>query len=40
MKDFHQIILVGSSLGGFYSIYLTHKYPEIKAVLLNPSVNP
>jgi len=31
--------LVGSSLGGFYSIYLAEKY-DLKVVLINPSVNP
>lgn len=31
--------LVGSSLGGFYSIYLASKY-NLKAVLINPAVHP
>jgi predicted esterase YcpF (UPF0227 family) len=31
--------LIGSSLGGFYAIYLAQKY-DVKAVLINPSVNP
>lgn len=31
--------LVGSSLGGFYAIYLAEKY-GLKAVLINPSINP
>ena len=31
--------LVGSSLGGFYSIYLANRY-NLKAVLLNPSIYP
>ena len=31
--------LIGSSLGGFYAIYLAEKY-GLKAVLINPSVNP
>lgn len=31
--------LIGSSLGGFYTIYLAQKY-DLKAVLINPSVNP
>lgn len=31
--------LVGSSLGGFYAIYLAQKY-GLKVVLINPSVNP
>jgi len=33
------IKLIGSSLGGFYAIYLSHKY-NLKAVLINPSTNP
>lgn len=31
--------LVGSSLGGFYSIYLANKY-DLKAVLINPAIYP
>jgi predicted esterase YcpF (UPF0227 family) len=31
--------LVGSSLGGFYSMYLANKY-DLKAVLINPAVTP
>ena len=31
--------LVGSSLGGFYAIYLANKY-DLKSVLINPAVNP
>ncbi|XOB61121.1 YqiA/YcfP family alpha/beta fold hydrolase [Campylobacterota bacterium DY0563] len=37
-KD-EKIGLVGSSLGGFYSIYLANKY-NLKAVLINPAVYP
>lgn len=33
------ITLVGSSLGGFYSLYLAKKY-DLKAVLINPSIKP
>ena len=31
--------LIGSSLGGFYSMYLANKY-NLKAVLINPSIHP
>lgn len=33
------IYLIGSSLGGYYSIYLAHKY-DLKAVLINPATTP
>jgi len=32
-------VLVGSSLGGYYAMYLAEKY-HLKAVLLNPSIKP
>jgi len=35
-----QIILLGSSLGGFYSTWLTEHYAHVRAVLINPSVRP
>lgn len=33
-----EIVLMGSSLGGFYAIYLAEKY-HLKAVLINPAVD-
>jgi len=33
-----EVMLIGSSLGGFYAIYLAEKY-GLKAVLINPAVN-
>lgn len=33
------IVLVGSSLGGFYAHYLSKEY-GLKCVLINPSINP
>lgn len=33
------VTLIGSSLGGYYTIYLSNKY-NLKAVLLNPSIYP
>ncbi|AZV46301.1 hypothetical protein C3L23_03135 [Nautilia sp. PV-1] len=32
-------VLIGSSLGGYYAIYLAEKY-NLKAVLINPSLKP
>lgn len=39
-KEQYHYCFVGSSLGGFYSIYLAHRYPNSKAVLINPTTNP
>ena len=39
IHSYDKVQLIGSSLGGFYSIYLSQKF-DIKAVLLNPSINP
>lgn len=38
-QKYEPIYLVGSSLGGYYSIYLAEKY-GIKAALINPSIEP
>ena len=37
--DSQQIVLVGSSLGGYYAFYLAEKY-GLRAVLLNPAIRP
>ena len=40
IESFHksyEIILLGSSLGGFYSLYLSQKY-DLRAVLINPAM--
>jgi predicted esterase YcpF (UPF0227 family) len=34
------VLLIGSSLGGYYSLYLAQKYPHSAAVLVNPAVYP
>ena len=34
-----KVSLIGSSLGGYYCIYLSNKY-NIKAVLINPAIYP
>ena len=39
IKQGERVSLIGSSLGGFYSIYLSQKY-NLKAVLINPSIFP
>ena len=38
-KPAQQIGLIGSSLGGFYALYLANKY-KLKAVLINPAMTP
>lgn len=35
-----KVTLVGSSLGGFYSIWLTERYKQCRAVLVNPAIYP
>ncbi len=39
IQSYDDVKLIGSSLGGFYTIYLAHKY-NLQAVLLNPSIYP
>lgn len=34
------ILLMGSSLGGYYSTWLTEHYDNVRTVLINPSVRP
>jgi len=34
------VILLGSSLGGYYSIWLTEHYAHVRTVLINPSIRP
>jgi hypothetical protein len=36
---YDKVSLIGSSLGGYYAIYLAHRY-NIQAVLINPSIYP
>ncbi|MGH1463527.1 MAG: YqiA/YcfP family alpha/beta fold hydrolase [Neptuniibacter sp.] len=40
MNSDRRIILLGSSLGGFYSTWLTEHYSHVRTVLINPSVRP
>lgn len=41
MVDQHDdLLLIGSSLGGFYATYLSERYSKVKAVLVNPAVAP
>ena len=37
IDSYDEVSLIGSSLGGYYSIYLAEKY-KLKAVLINPAV--
>jgi len=39
IESYDEVQLIGSSLGGYYSIYLSNKY-NLKAVLINPSIRP
>lgn len=40
IESYHgEVSLIGSSLGGFYSLYLSKKY-KLKIVLINPSIYP
>ncbi len=40
IESYHgDVKLIGSSLGGYYAIYLAKKY-DLKAVLINPSIKP
>ncbi len=39
IKNKNSINLIGSSLGGYYAIYLANKY-NLKAVLINPAITP
>ena len=39
INSYDDVVLIGSSLGGFYSLYLSQKY-NLKAVLINPSIYP
>ncbi|WP_372741494.1 YqiA/YcfP family alpha/beta fold hydrolase, partial [Neptunomonas sp.] len=34
------IVLIGSSLGGYYSIWLTEHYENCTAVMVNPAIYP
>jgi len=34
------IVLIGSSLGGYYSTWLTEHYDNVRAILVNPAVRP
>lgn len=38
-QKYEDVSLIGSSLGGYYSIYLASKY-NLKVVLINPAITP
>jgi len=39
LQKYEDVYLIGSSLGGYFSIYLADKY-NLKAALINPSIHP
>ena len=39
IASYDKVNLIGESLGGYYALYLAHKY-QLKAVLINPSIYP
>jgi len=39
IESYENVVLIGSSLGGYYALYLSSKY-NIKCVLINPSIYP
>lgn len=39
VESYDEVQLLGSSLGGYYALYLSKKY-NLKAVLINPSIYP
>lgn len=39
IESYQNVRLIGSSLGGYYSLYLSQKY-GLKTVLINPSIYP
>jgi predicted esterase YcpF (UPF0227 family) len=39
MKEKDQLFIFGTSLGGFYALYLSYKY-KVPSVLINPSIDP
>jgi len=39
IHSYDTVHLIGSSLGGFYALYLAQRY-HLKAILINPSISP
>lgn len=40
VKQYDDVLLIGSSLGGFYATWLTERFDYARAVLVNPAVAP
>ena len=40
VQQHDELLLIGSSLGGFYATCLSERYAHVKAILVNPAVAP
>ncbi len=40
VEQYPSVVLIGSSLGGFYATWFSEHYDQVRAVLVNPAVAP